>query len=36
MSPYARFYLVAVKENNLPKIQQRMLERHGLQSEVLR
>lgn len=34
MSPHARFYLVAVKENNLPKIRQRMLEWHGLQSEV--
>lgn len=34
VSPCARFYLVALKEDNLPKIQQRMLKWHGLHSEV--
>jgi release factor glutamine methyltransferase len=34
MAPRARFYLVAVKENNIPSIRRRMLEIHGLQSEV--
>jgi len=33
MAPRARFYLVAVKENNIPSIRRRMLEIHGLQSE---
>lgn len=35
MAPRARFYLVAVKENNIPSIRRRMLEIHGLQSEVV-
>ncbi|KAF9458349.1 S-adenosyl-L-methionine-dependent methyltransferase [Collybia nuda] len=35
LSLHARFYLVAVKDNNLPKIQQNMLKKHGLQSEVV-
>lgn len=34
MSPHGRFYLVVVKENNIPKIQQKMLEIYGLQNEV--
>jgi release factor glutamine methyltransferase len=34
MAPRAKFYLVAVKENNIPSIRHRMLEVHGLQSEV--
>lgn len=34
MGPRARFYLVAVKENDIPSIRRRMLEIHGLQSDV--
>jgi release factor glutamine methyltransferase len=34
MATRAKFYLVAVKENNIPSIRRRMLEVHGLQSEV--
>jgi len=35
MAPRARFYLVAVKENDIPSIRRRMLEVHGLQSEIV-
>ncbi|RPD58360.1 S-adenosyl-L-methionine-dependent methyltransferase [Lentinus tigrinus ALCF2SS1-6] len=34
LSPTGRFYLVAVKQNDIKGICQRMLERHGLQGEV--
>lgn len=35
LSPQGRFYLVAVKENDVPGIQGRMLNRYGFQSEVV-
>ncbi|KAF8078320.1 S-adenosyl-L-methionine-dependent methyltransferase [Lyophyllum atratum] len=35
MSDRGRFYLVAVAENNIPDIQERMLTRHGLQSQIV-
>jgi len=35
MSPHARFYLVALRENNIPNIRQKMLEQHGLSSEIV-
>ncbi|KAJ3567159.1 hypothetical protein NP233_g6550 [Leucocoprinus birnbaumii] len=34
LSERGRFYLVALKQNNVPEIQQRMLHEHGLESEV--
>jgi release factor glutamine methyltransferase len=34
MAPRARFYLVAVQENDISSIRHKMLEVHGLQSEV--
>ncbi|KAI0318990.1 hypothetical protein OF83DRAFT_1055835 [Amylostereum chailletii] len=34
LSPRGRFYLVAVKQNDVPGIQLRMLERYGLRSQV--
>jgi hypothetical protein len=34
MSPRARMYLVAVVENDISNIRRRMLDDHGLQSEV--
>ena len=34
MAPRARFYLVAVKQNDIPGIRRRMLEFHSLQSKV--
>ncbi|KDQ14749.1 hypothetical protein BOTBODRAFT_32503 [Botryobasidium botryosum FD-172 SS1] len=35
LSPQGLFYLVAVKQNNIPKISHHMLERYGLISEVV-
>ncbi|ETW87592.1 hypothetical protein HETIRDRAFT_306115 [Heterobasidion irregulare TC 32-1] len=35
LSPQGRFYLVAVKQNNVPGIQARMQEKHGLRSEIV-
>jgi len=35
MAPRARFYLVAVKDNDIPSIRHRMLEVHDLQSEIV-
>ncbi|KIK60464.1 hypothetical protein GYMLUDRAFT_59567 [Collybiopsis luxurians FD-317 M1] len=35
LSPAGRFYLVAVKENNIPDIQKRMKELYQLESEVV-
>ncbi|KAI0344141.1 S-adenosyl-L-methionine-dependent methyltransferase [Trametopsis cervina] len=35
LSPNGRFYLVAVKQNDVPGIQKRMLERFGLRSDVV-
>lgn len=34
LSENGRFYLVALKQNNISGIQQRMLEEHGLESQV--
>lgn len=34
LSANGRFYLVAVKDNDIPGIQARMLDQHGLHSEV--
>ena len=34
LSPQGRFYLVAVKENDVPGIQSRILSKYGIQSEV--
>lgn len=34
LSPNGRFYLVAVKENDIPGIRHRMLHDHELQSQV--
>ncbi|KZV70343.1 S-adenosyl-L-methionine-dependent methyltransferase [Peniophora sp. CONT] len=35
LSPNGRFYLVAVKENDVPGIQKRMQDQHGLYSEIV-
>ncbi|KAJ7596713.1 hypothetical protein C8J56DRAFT_773478 [Mycena floridula] len=35
LSPQGRFYLVAIKQNNIPDIQQRMLEIHKLESQIV-
>ncbi|KAI3622339.1 hemk methyltransferase family member 2-like [Moniliophthora roreri] len=35
LSPRGRFYLVAVKENNIPEIQRRMFDTYGLESTVV-
>ncbi|KAA1468494.1 S-adenosyl-L-methionine-dependent methyltransferase [Dentipellis sp. KUC8613] len=35
LSPNGRFYLVAVKQNDIPGIQRRMLEKYGLQSQIV-
>ncbi|KZT65580.1 putative methylase [Daedalea quercina L-15889] len=35
LSPVGRFYLVAVKQNDVPAIRRRMLDIYGLQSEVV-
>ncbi|KZT06291.1 S-adenosyl-L-methionine-dependent methyltransferase [Laetiporus sulphureus 93-53] len=35
LSPKGRFYLVAVKQNDVPGIQARMQRQHGLRSEVV-
>ncbi|KAK7058353.1 S-adenosylmethionine-dependent methyltransferase [Paramarasmius palmivorus] len=35
LSPRGRFYLVAVKENNIPEIQHRMLNTYGLKSTIV-
>ncbi|GLB36470.1 putative methyltransferase [Lyophyllum shimeji] len=35
ISDRGRFYLVAVAENNIPEIRERMRTRHGLQSEIV-
>lgn len=35
LSPTGRFYLVAVKENDVPGIRQRMLAEHGLKSQIV-
>ncbi|OSX67848.1 hypothetical protein POSPLADRAFT_1128287 [Postia placenta MAD-698-R-SB12] len=35
LSPTGRFYLVAVKENDVPGIRQRMLDEHRLQSQIV-
>lgn len=34
LSPYGRFYLVAVEQNDVPGICRHMLQDHGLQSQV--
>lgn len=34
LSPDGRFYLVAVKQNNVPNIQRRMYEKYNLRSDV--
>jgi hypothetical protein len=34
LSPRGRFYLVAVKQNNVPRVREFMLETFSLQSEV--
>lgn len=34
LSTRGRFYLVAVKDNDIPSIRAKMLDRYGLQSEV--
>ena len=36
LSPTGRFYLVALKQNNVPEIRERMLREHSLQSQVCR
>jgi len=35
MAPRARFYLVAVEQNDIPTIRHKMLSIHGLQSEIV-
>lgn len=35
LSANGRFYLVALKQNNVPEIRQRMLETFRLQSEIV-
>ncbi|KAF9452576.1 S-adenosyl-L-methionine-dependent methyltransferase [Macrolepiota fuliginosa MF-IS2] len=35
LSDKGRFYLVALKQNNIPEIQRRMLDEHNLESEVV-
>ncbi|TFY64763.1 hypothetical protein EVG20_g5844 [Dentipellis fragilis] len=35
LSPTGRFYLVAVKQNDIPGIQRRMSEKYGLQSQIV-
>lgn len=35
LSPTGQFYLVAVKQNDVPSIQRRMFDEHGLRSEVV-
>ncbi|KAH9836501.1 S-adenosyl-L-methionine-dependent methyltransferase [Rhodofomes roseus] len=35
LSPIGRFYLVAVKQNDVPAIRRRLLDTHGLQSEIV-
>ncbi|KAG2023601.1 methylase [Coprinopsis cinerea AmutBmut pab1-1] len=35
LSPQGRFYLVALKQNNVPEIRSRMLEEQGLSSEIV-
>ncbi|KAJ7655186.1 hypothetical protein DFH06DRAFT_1201853 [Mycena polygramma] len=35
LSPHGRFYLVAVVQNNIPDIQQRMQENYALESQVV-
>jgi len=35
LSSQGKFYLVAVKENNIPDIQRRMLENHRLESQIV-
>jgi len=34
LSPKGRFYLVAIDKNDIPGVRRRMLQEHGLQSEV--
>ena len=34
LSEKGRFYLVVLKQNNVPEIQKRMLHQHGLESKV--
>jgi len=36
LSTDGRFYLVAVEENNVPDIRARMLDRYGLQSQIIK
>ncbi|KXN83627.1 eRF1 methyltransferase catalytic subunit mtq2 [Leucoagaricus sp. SymC.cos] len=35
LSELGHFYLVALKQNNIPEIRQRMLREHGLESEIV-
>ncbi|PFH50761.1 hypothetical protein AMATHDRAFT_144219 [Amanita thiersii Skay4041] len=35
MSPSARFYLVALRDNGIPDMRQRMLMEHGLRSDIV-
>lgn len=35
LSPNGRFYLVAVKDNDIPGIREQMLNKHALKSEVV-
>ncbi|THH29739.1 hypothetical protein EUX98_g4447 [Antrodiella citrinella] len=35
LSPKGRFYLVAVKENNIPELQSRMRQQYGLDSKIV-